>query len=192
MSTLRSLLVAVLLPAVVRAQDSSVTSPLPDWGPYASGMQGRLVATPADATASPFSVEIGERHWLDGGTEANPCTNCYNVWVASFLGSTVQISAGTLFELGHQRHIHIVNYPPPTGGSSGLHINCGNWKPSDGPGAMIVGLAGPAAHAWSAYSNAWTVNADGTVSPIVDNVARTEFALGWGSYRWASCTTASG
>ena len=98
MSTLRSLLVAVLLPAVVRAQDSSVTSPLPDWGPYASGMQGRLVATPADATASPFSVEIGERHWLDGGTEANPCTSCYNVWVASFVGSTVQSSAANVLE----------------------------------------------------------------------------------------------
>lgn len=164
--------------------------PPPLWGPFPDGMVGILVGTSGDG--SQFSVKMRDRHWFGGASETNPIpTRGGNIWVAGFRNTKVPLSQGTELKLGGSRHLTIPQYPgitSPEGSSwsAGLHINCGTWKADDGPGAKIVGLANT--RTWSEWENAWTVNADGTISPVIRLVPQTAFVLGWGSFRQATCT----
>ena len=163
--------------------------PPPIWGPFPDGMVGLLVAT--DPTSgSQFTVQLEARNWIGGASEANPQpTQGPNAWVATFQSTTVplQPGSGTELQLGDRGHITVPTHPPPVGtGSAGLHINCGTWTPDAGPGAMVIALGSTSS--WYTSENAWTVNGDNTVSPVLANVGvQSDFVLAWGTFRWSPC-----
>jgi hypothetical protein len=154
-------------------------------------MVGVLVATDP-ASGEQFGVQF-DRMFLSGLTaETCTSTSCTpesgNVaWVAPPRSAPVSVATAMEMQLVDSTHISLPVFPPlpTTGGSSNLHVNCGTWTPEQGPGAMVVGLG--MNRVTSSAENAWTMNDDSTISPVINNVPALDYVLAWGTFRWAPC-----
>lgn len=163
------------------------------WGPLSTDQVGIL-----QSETPPMSLRL-DAGWWNGGSEGNPQPDGGgNAWGGEF--SLADGTSGpTYLQLGADRHLLLPEDGPQELAGVALHINCGNWDPTSGSGAKVIALGN--VNPYSPTVNAWAVNDDFTLSPVIHAVwmqcsaeaARDGFCpasswvLAWGRFTWAPC-----